>query len=357
MEITLNGEIIRPPPLAFFAFGFIVFLLGCIWPVFMVDDFQNELEASSWPTTDATVVSLDVYIYEYQCGDSQNPDTCREYLVDYHLRYMINGTIFNVEESEEVSHFESRVWEVDYPVNSTREIAYNPENPEHFDVNPEHYTPFIPPLMVLIVSSLLSLLFIIGGVKSLFKTSSAHQTSSGLEKGMLPQSNENITFTYAKGAWGVRIYDHPTVEALAQKLLSFSCTYEQIDTFFTASQATEENGSTYEDRIDLDWLNEVNQIVEQHNSIQKYNWIQKAKIARIILLLISAIFAPIALIFVLPVWLTYYVLPWYGWIPVWGTLTPLGLVSASRKLISEFEQRIDQGLAATLMEFLYNEEY
>lgn len=357
MEITLNGEIIRPPPLAFFVFGFIVFLLGCIWPVFMVDDFQNELEASSWPTTDATVVSLDVYIYEYQCGDSQNPDTCREYLVDYHLRYMINGTIFNVEESEEVSHFESRVWEVDYPVNSTREIAYNPENPEHFDVNPEHYTPFIPPLMVLIASSLLSLLFIIGGVKSLFKTSSAHQTSSGLEKGMLPQSNENITFTYAKGAWGVRIYDHPTVEALAQKLLSFSCTYEQIDTFFTASQATEENGSTYEDRIDLDWLNEVNQIVEQHNSIQKYNWIQKAKIARIILLLISAIFAPIALIFVLPVWLTYYALPWYGWILVWGTLTPLGLVFASRKLISEFEQRIDQGLAATLMEFLYNEEY
>ena len=357
MEITLNGEIIRPPPLAFFVFGFIVFLLGCIWPVFMVDDFQNELEASSWPTTDATVVSLDVYIYEYQCGDSQNPDTCREYLVDYHLRYMINGTIFNVEESEEVSHFESRVWEVDYPVNSTREIAYNPENPEHFDVNPEHYTPFIPPLMVLIVSSLLSLLFIIGGVKSLFKTSSAHQTSSGLEKGMLPQSNENITFTYAKGAWGVRIYDHPTVEALAQKLLSFSCTYEQIDTFFTASQATEENGSTYEDRIDLDWLNEVNQIVEQHNSIQKYNWIQKAKIARIILLLISAIFAPIALIFVLPVWLTYYALPWYGWIPVWGTLTPLGLVLASIKLISELEKKIDQGLAATLMEFLHNEEY
>ena len=54
MEITLNGEI-NPPPLAFFVFGFIVFLLGCIWPVFMVDDFQNELEASSWPTTDATV--------------------------------------------------------------------------------------------------------------------------------------------------------------------------------------------------------------------------------------------------------------------------------------------------------------
>lgn len=356
MEITLDGEI-NSPPLAFFVFGFIVFLLGCIWPVFMVDDFQNELEASSWPTTDATVVALDVYIYEYQCGDSQSSDTCREYQVDYHLRYMINGTIFNVEESEEVSHFDSRVWEVDYPVNSTREIAYNPENPEHFDVNPEHYTPFIAPLIVLIASSLLSLLFIIGGVKSLFKTSSAHQTSSGLEKGMLPQSNENITFTYAKGAWGVRIYDHPTVEALAKKLLSFSCTYEQIDTFFTACQASEGNNATFDDRIDLDWLNEVNQMVEQHNSIQKYNWIQKAKIARIILLLISAIFAPIALIFALPVWLTYYALPWYGWIPVWGTLTPLGLVFASRKLISEFEQRIDQGLAATLMEFLYNEEY
>jgi len=355
MEITLNGEI-NPPPLAFFVFGFIVFLLGCIWPVFMVDDFQNELEASSWPTTDATVVALDVYIYEYQCGDSQSSDTCREYLVNYHLRYMINGTIFNVEESEEVSHFDSRVWEVDYPVNSTREIAYNPENPEHFDVNPEHYTPFIAPLIVLIASSLLSILFIIGGVKSLFN-SDRHQISSDQEKGMLPQSNENITFTYAKGAWGVRIYDHPTVEALAQKLLSFSCTYEQIDTFFTACQATEGNNATFDDRIDLEWLNEVNQMVEQHNSIAKYNWIQKANIARIILLLISVIFAPIALIFVLPVWLTYYALPWYGWIPVWGVLTPLGLVVITRKLVAEFAYKIDQGLAATLMDFLNNDEY
>ena len=356
MEMPPSVEI-KPPPVAFFVIGMIVFLLGCIWPVLMIDDFQNELEASSWPTTDATVVAMDVYVYEYQCGDSQNPGTCEEYFVDYHLRYMINGTIFNVQESEEVSHFESRVWEVDYPVNSTREIAYNPENPEDYDVDPEHYTPFIPPLMVLMASSLLSILFIIGGIKSLFKNSSEHQVPGVLEKGMLPQSNESITFTYVKGAWGVRIYDHPTVEALAQKLLSFSCTYEQIDMFFTASQATEESGFASDDRIDLEWLNEVNQMVEQHNSIVKYNWIQKAKIARIILLLISAIFAPIALIFALPVWLTYYALPWYGWIPIWGTLTPLGLVFASRKLISEFGKKIDQGLAATLMEFLDNEEY
>ena len=356
MEITLGGET-KPPSLAFFVVGIIVFLLGCIWPVFMVDDFQNELEASSWPTTDATVVALDVYIYEYQCGDSQSSSTCQDYTVNYHLRYTINGTIYNVQESEEVSHFESRVWEVDYPVDSTREIAYNPENPEHFDVDPEHYTPFIAPLIVLITSSLLSILLIIGGVKSLFKTSDAHQSSSDMERGMLPQSSENITFTYTKGAWGIRIYDHPTIEALAQKLLSFSCTYEQIDTFFTACQATEGNNATFDDRIDLEWLNEVNQMVEQHNSIKKYNWIQKAKIARIFLLLTSAIFAPIALIFVLPVWLTYYALPWYGWIPVWGVLTPLGLVFASRKLISELGKRTDQGLAPMLMEFLNNEEY
>ena len=355
MEMPPSVEI-KPPPVAFFVIGMTVFLLGSIWPVLMIDDFQNELEASSWPTTDATVVSLEVSIYEYQCGDAQSSDTCREYLVNYHLRYTINGTIFNVEESEEVSHFESRVWEVDYPANSTREIAYNPENPEHFDANPQHYTPFIAPLMVLIVSSLLSIMLIIGGIKNLFKTSDSHQISSALEKGMLSQSNESITFTYAKGAWGVRIYDHPTVEALAQKLLSFSCTYEQIDTFFTASQATEENSSTSEDRIDLEWLNEVNQMVELHNSIEKYNWIQKANIGRIILLLISAIFALITLIFVLPVWLTYYALPWYGWIPVWGTLTPLGLVFITRKLVAELEKRIDQGLAATLMEFLNNRE-
>ena len=356
MEMS-HGVEIKPPPVAFFVIGMIVFLLGSIWPVLMIDDFQNELEASSWPTTDATVVALEVSIYEYQCGDGQSSDTCQEYQVYYHLRYTINGTIFNVqEESEEVSHFESRVWEVDYPVNSTREIAYNPENPEEIDANPEHYTPFIPPLMVLIVSSLLSIMFIIGGIKSLFKNSSEHQVPGVLEKGMLPQSNENITFTYAKGAWGVRIYDHPTVEALAQKLLSFSCTYEQIDIFFTACQATGGDSTTFEDGIDLEWLNEVNQMVELHNSIKKYNWIQKANIGRIILLLISAIFAPIALIFVLPVWLTYYALPWYGWIPVWGTLTPLGLVFITRKLISEFGKRIDQGLAATLMEFLNNRE-
>ena len=201
------------------------------------------------------------------------------------------------------------------------------------------------------------MLLIIGGVKSLFKTSDADQSSSDLEKGMLPQSSENITFTYSKGAWGVRIYDHPTIEALAQKLLSFSCTYKQIDTFFTACQATKGNDPTFEGRIDLEWLNVVNQIVEQHNSIAKYNWIQKAKIAQIILLLIAAIFTPIALIFVLPVWLTYYALPWYGWIPVWGVLSPLGLFIISKKIVGEFEQRIDQGLAATLMEYLNNDEY
>ena len=356
MEVTPSVGI-KPPPLVFFAVAIVVLVLGSIWPVLMIDDFQNELESSSWPTTDATVVDMEIFSHEYQCGDSQNSKTCREYFVNYHLQYTINGTNFSVEDSEEVSHFDSRVWEVDYPVNSTREIAYNPENPEHFDVNPEHYTPFIAPLIVLIASSLLSILFIIGGVKSLFKTSGAHQTSTGLEKGMLPQSNDNITFTYAKGAWGVRIYDHPTVEALAQKLLSFSCTYEQIDTFFTACQATEGNNATFDDRIDLEWLNEVNQMVEQHNSIAKYNWIQKANIARIILLLISAIFAPIALIFVLPVWLTYYALPWYGWIPVWGVLTPLGLVVITRKLVAEFAYKIDQGLAATLMDFLNNDEY
>jgi hypothetical protein len=38
-------------------------------------------------------------------------------------------------------------------------------------------------------------------------------------------------------------------------------------------------------------------------------------------------------------------------------LTPLGLVFITRKLISEFGKRIDQGLAVTLMEFLNNEEY
>lgn len=110
---------LQPPPLALIVVGTLVFLLGCIWPAIMFDDFQNERDASSWPTTNATVVEMDIEIYEYQCGDSQNQDTCREYIVEYHLQYTINGTIFDVEESEKVSHFESRVWEVDYPVNST----------------------------------------------------------------------------------------------------------------------------------------------------------------------------------------------------------------------------------------------
>jgi len=355
MEVTPSVGI-KPPPLVFFAVAIVVLVLGSIWPVLMIDDFQNELESSSWPTTDATVVDMEIFSHEYQCGDSQNSKTCREYFVNYHLQYTINGTNFSVEDSEEVSHFDSRVWEVDYPVDSTREIAYNPENPEHFDASPQHYAPFIPPFMVLIASSLLSMLFIIGGIKATFNTSNENRLLSALEMPMLPQSNESLTFTYAKGAWGVRTYHHPSVEALAQKLLSFSCTDEQIDIFFTACQATEENGSTSEDRIDLEWLNEVNNMVEQHNSIKKYNWIQKAKIARIFLLVITAIFLPIALIFVLPLWLTYHALPWYGWIPVWWTITPLGLVFATRKLISELGKRIDQGLAATLMDFLDNKE-
>ena len=101
--VLTPGVRLQPPPLALIVVGTLVFLLGCIWPAIMFDDFQNERDASSWPTTNATVVEMDIEIYEYQCGDSQNPGTCLEYIVEYHLQYTINGTIFDVEESEKVS--------------------------------------------------------------------------------------------------------------------------------------------------------------------------------------------------------------------------------------------------------------
>jgi hypothetical protein len=346
------GVRIKPPPLVLIAVGTFVFLLGCIWPAIMFDDFQNEREASSWPTTSATVVSLDIEIYEYQCGDSENRKTCREYIANYHLQYTINGTIFDVNESEEVSHFESRVWEVDYPVDSTRDIAYNPENPRNIDVDPQHYTPFIGPLVQFIGTSLLTVLLILGGIKGLVTTLDEHEESIKLEKGMLPQSSKEITFSSIKTVWGVRTYQHPTVEALAQKLTLFSCTEQQIDEFFTACQTTGGKGDALEDGIDLGWLNQVNTMAEQHSSIEKFNLVQKANIARVIFLGISLLFLPIALVFALPVWLTYHALPWYGWIPVWGVLTPIGLVFITRQIIRELKTRTDQGLGALLMDFL-----
>jgi len=349
-----HGEQKQAPPAVLFIIGAVVFLLGCIWPAFMLDDFQNELEASSWPTTDATVVALDISIYEYQCGDSNNRDTCREYNVNYHLRFTINGTMFNVQESEEVSHFESRVWEVDYPVNSTREIAYNPENTEEIDVDPQNYTPFVGPILVFLCSTILTILLVLGGIKLLFNTSSKHSTLTGNDKKMLPQSNEEITFTYVKTIWGVQTYQHPTVEALAQKLASFSCTEQQIDAFFKACQTAGKDGAAYEDRIDLELLNEVNIMAEQHSSIEKYNLIQKANFARVILLGVSIIFVPVALVFSLPVWLKYQALPWYGWIPIWGILSPIGLVLATRQIIRKFGKRADQGLGESLIDFINN---
>lgn len=350
------GVRIKPPPLVLIAVGTFVFLLGCIWPAIMFDDFQNEREASSWPTTNATVVSLDIEIYEYQCGDSENRKTCREYIANYHLQYTINGTIFDVNESEEVSHFESRVWEVDYPVDSTRDIAYDPENQRNIDVDPQHYTPFIGPLVQFIGTSLLTVLFILGGIKGLVTTLDEHEESMKQEKGMLPQSSKEITFAYVKTVWGVRTYQHPTVEALAQKLTAFSCTEQQIDAFFTACQTTGGKGDALEDGIDLGWLNQVNTMAEQHSSIEKFNLVQKANIARVIFLGISILFLPIALVFALPVWLTYHALPWYGWIPVWGVLTPIGLVFITRQIIRELKTRTDQGLGALLMDFLDKED-
>ena len=354
--VLTPGVRIQPPPLALIVAGTLVFLLGCIWPAIMFDDFQNERDASSWPTTNATVVEMDIDIYEYQCGDSQNQDTCREYIVEYHLQYTIDGEIFDVDESEKVSHFESRVWEVDYPVNSTRDIAYNPENPSEIDVDPQHYTPFIGPLVQFVGTSLLAVLFIIGAIKGLVTTLDEHEESIKQEKGMLPQSSEEITFAYVKTVWGVRTYQHPTVEALAQKLTSFSCTEQQIDAFFKACQTTEKDGAAYKNTLNLEWLNEVNTMAEQHSSIEKYNLVQKANTARVVFLGISILFLPIALIFALPIWLTYHALPWYGWIPVWGTLTPIGLIFITRQIVRELKTRTDQGLGALLMDFLDNKD-
>lgn len=354
--VLTPGVRIQPPPLALIAVGALVFLLGCIWPAIMFDDFQHEREASSWPTVDATVVSMDIDVYEYQCGDSQSQETCREYIANYQLQYTIDETIFDVEQSEEVSHFESRVWEVDYPVNSTREIAYNPKNIEEIDVDPQNYIPFLAPIIQFVGTSLLAGLFILGEIKGLVTTLDEREETKKQEKGMLPQSSEEITFTYAKTVWGVRTYQHPTVEALAQKLTSFSCTEQQIDTFFIACQTTKKDGVAYESTLDLEWLNEVNTMAEQHTSIEKFNLIQKANIARVILLGTSVLFLPIALIFALPVWLTYHALPWYGWIPVWGTLTPIGLVFITRQIVRELQTRTDQGLGALLMDLLENKD-
>ena len=354
MQVTLSREQ-QSSPLRLFIVGIIVLLLGCIWPAFALGDFQDERDASSWERTDATVIALTIDVYEYECGDAESSSTCEQYTVNYHLRFIVNGTEINVLDSRDISYFDSRVWEVDYPEDSVREIAYNSENPSEIDVDPGNYAPFIGPIVVFGACSLLALLFISGAIKGLLKSGNEVVRTEEEDSTALPQSTDEISFVYSKNVWGVQTYQHPTVDALAKKLASFSCTDKQITAFFQACQKRRQSISRYEEKINLEWLNDINEMVEKHSSINKFNFSEKVKIARVAFIGLSVFFGVLSAIFVLPVFLHYHALPWYAWVPVWLAVAPIGLLLLSIKIVIEFEKFADQGLAELLMKYLERE--
>ena len=356
MEVTLGGKQSSHPAGLLIA-GMILFSLGCIWPAVVWDDFQLERDAAAWEITNATVINLKLGSYEYDCSSEDTTSTCTQYTISYQLRFEVNNTIYNIRDSDEISYFESQVWKIDHPVNSTMDIAYNSDNPNEIDVDPGNYLPFLPPLLVFMSTSVLAALFVLGAIKGAFSSSNGVKELTQEEKEKLPQSSDEITFAYTKTVWGVREYQHPTVEALEKKLESYSCTEKQIDAFFNACKEKEEQASSFEERIDLEWLNGVNEMVEQHSSINKFNLPQKVRMARVFLIMVSVVFGVVTLLFALPLWLTYSALPWYAWIPIWGTISPIGLILLSFKIISEFEKFADQGLFDLLIQFVEDDDY
>lgn len=334
------------PPLMF-VFGTIVLILGSIWPAMVWNDFEAEQDSVTWPMTNATVVQMQISMRSYSCGDSQSPQICEEYTLNYNIEYFVDGQLYSVEETKDVSYFQSRVWKVDHKEGSEIDVAYDPTNPEIHDTDPGNYAPFIPPLFIFGFSVIIALAFYAGGLK-LFVKSKQGQGMSASDRKKLPQSSDEVTFDSSNAAWGEKKYLHPTVQALAEKMKLFSCTRNQIDTFFSACEERKEDPSNNE-VFDLNWLNGINDKIEQHNSVAKYDIIGKIKIGRIILSIISGLFIIPCLLVILPLWMKYNALPWYGWGLLWCTVSPIMLITASSRIMKELEKFADQGLAEVLI--------
>ena len=351
MEIQLGGPN-QSSPRALIIVGVVLFLLGCIWPVIALGDFTDELEAQSWNTVDATVVQLEIEEHRYECGDSESgSSTCTDYYANYVLRYVVDGITYTHSDEVKVSHFESRVWEVDYPKNSTREIAYDSEDPNNIDIDQGNFAPFVPPVLVCLFSAFIASLFIIGAFREILNP---REPVNPDEKSDIPYSDEPVHFASAKNVWGELHFAHPSVEALARKMKSYSCTDAQIEEFFEICKKQNQDRNNPEP-LDRDWLIDIEETVERHDSEASRDLVGLLNKGRIVVAGIGVILLVTTLIVDLPLITKYNALPWYGWVLGFGTLSSIGISFVLTKISQQTAKIADQGLGEMLLEFA-NEE-
>lgn len=345
MKFQLGGS--NPStPRALIGVGIAVFLLGCVWPAIVYGDFTDEVDSRNWDTVDATVNYMDIDSYEYECGDDESSSTCTQYEVTYTLQFEVRNMTYFVTDTEDVSYFESRVWEVDYPTNSIRNIAYESSNPENIDYDPGNFAPFILPALVGLFATTIAALFIIGGIRLAI----APKDDSDEDDSSIPMTDEEIHFSVKKSLWGEQHFAHPSVEALAMKMKSFSCSDKQIQTFFENCRQQQKD-SAYPVDFSNNWLREVEVIMDQHDSHTKYDVVGKIKLAQFGFAVLGAVMFVLAMIVNLPMFMKYDALDWYGWVLVWATLAPIGLIFVANAISKEMSKFVDQGLGEILIEF------
>ena len=259
-------------PGAFIGVGIFVLILGCVWPTIVFDDFTDEVESRSWDTVDASVNYMDIDSYEYECGDDETSSTCTQYQVNYTFQFEVDDTTYYVTDTEDVSYFDSPSMggRLSSQFNSNNRLRQR--KPENIDYNPGDFAPFIPPILVFLFTSLIGGLFIVGGIRLVIqpKDKSKEQETKG------SLFDQNINFDIKKVFREVH-YAHPAVEALAMKMKSFSCTDEQIKSFFEKCKSQHEQPN-HSRKFGRGWCEEVEAIMDQHNSHVKYDFVGKIKL-------------------------------------------------------------------------------
>ncbi|MEZ8032884.1 MAG: hypothetical protein QMC44_04435 [Candidatus Poseidoniaceae archaeon] len=342
----------QPSLKANIGFAVFIFLAGCIWPLMVHGDFLDEADAHSWDTVDATVVYLQI-IYDI-CDDGIDgggDGTCGEYIASYRLEFSVNNESFTVSERETVSHYTSRVWEVDYPLNSTREIAYDDAEPSNIDIDQGNYVRFIPPILVALLCTLFAALLAYASIMMAFGT---QPKPSKKKESDIPLFDEPIHFISTKSVWGELHFTHPSVEALAKKMKSFACTAAEIAEFFSKCETLQED-SKNNIAFDREWILKYEQFTEEYDSELRIFANQNRKIRRV-LVSISAFMLLVTLLLGVPMFTKYGALAWYGWVLILSTLASFGFTFLFSSITGIVDETIEQGLSAAMIEILEEEE-
>lgn len=348
MEIQLGGTQQSSPASLIFA-GIVILVLGSIWPLIESGDILDEIEAQSWETVDATVAYLEIDTYEYQCGDAESGDqTCTSYEVTYDLRYTVDGETYRLYDTEEVSYFQSRVWEVDYPTNSTREIAYDSQDPNNVDIDPGQFAEYLPALLVGLGCTLLASLFFIGAIKGILNPT---QPVNPEEKSDIPYSDLPVHFETKKNVWGEIHYGHPSVEAVAQKMKLYACTDAQIRECFATCKTQSEQANNIV-QFDRELLEVMEEVIEDHASEASNDFVGAAKKGAIGTAAMAIILLVVSLVVVIPLFQTYGAMPWYGWVLSLSTLGFSGLAILLGRMTFEISKFLDQGLGEVVLEIV-----